>query len=291
MLAGKIGYFRATAHPEAADWRTRVIANGGSVSASTFTAVDTFCKAIDAESGLRSKLYRVNLFAGTGISACLVPLYRGPSFTGTQYGNTTDTNSNFVSGDYTETGSSGGLVGNGSNKRLQTGMDMVTAGIAHADSHCSWYSRAQITANNSPISTYGGGTTQSTFGAIAFGGFSLIFFRSGGASNCGIEGATWSGANRSGHVICQRGSGTAKVYRNGTDLNLTATLTNTNDWSTVSPGAPSVFARNRADSGNTGDQFLAATLQGYSIGVSFTAAQASAFSSAMVAFQTALSRN
>jgi hypothetical protein len=290
MLAGKIGYFRATAHPEAASWRTRVIANGGTVSASTFAAVETFCRAVDT-AGIRSRLSRVNLFCGTGLAAALVPLYRGTSLGGTQFGNTIDTNSNFVAGDYVETGTTGGLTGNGSNKRLQTGMDMVAAGISHTDTHCSWYSRAQITANNSPLSTFGGQTAQATFGALTFGGLNLIYYRSGGASNCGIEGAAWSGANRSGHLLCQRTNNDAKVYRNGVDLNLAVSMTNTNNWSVTSPGAPSVFARNRADSGNTGDQFLAATLQGYSIGTSFTASQAAAFSSAVVAFQTALGRN
>lgn len=62
-------------HPEAAAWKTAVVANGGSVSGATLSAVDKFCKAIDA-AGIRDRLYRVNLFAGTGLNACLVPLYR-----------------------------------------------------------------------------------------------------------------------------------------------------------------------------------------------------------------------
>jgi hypothetical protein len=290
MISGRIGFFGSTTHPEAAGWAARVVTNGGSVSASTLTAVDTFCKAIDT-AGIRSKFLRLNLFAGTGLSACLVPLYRGTSQSGTQYGNTTDTNSNFVTGDYTETGTSGGLVGNGSTKRLATGMDMVAAGLSHTDTHASWYSRAQITVNNAPISTFGGGVAQASFGALVFGSLNLLYYRSGGASNCGIEGASWSGANRSGHVLCQRNASDAKVYRNGTDLNLAVTMTNTNNWSVTSPGAPSIFARNRADSSNSGDSFLAATLQGYSIGTSFSASQASAFYSAMQAFQTSLGRN
>ena len=53
-------------HPEAAAWRSAVVANGGSVSASTLKAVADFCKAIDA-AGIRDKLYRVNL-RGLGIT-------------------------------------------------------------------------------------------------------------------------------------------------------------------------------------------------------------------------------
>ena len=277
-------------HREAIDWQRRVIDNGGSVSAFTLAAVSEFCHAMD-RSGVRSRLFRLNLFCGNSISAALVPLYRGPSFFVRQLGNTTDTNANFVSGDYIETGTSGGLAGNGSTKRLQTGMDAVTAGLLHTDTHISWHSRAQITGNNSVVSTYGGGGAQASFGALTFGGIGQMYYRSGGANNCGIEGAAWTAANRAGHLIVQRTGSDARCYRNGTDLNMAVTMTNTNNWSVTSPGAPSVFARNRADTGNTADQFLTCTLQGYSIGASLTNAQAAAFSAAMLAFQTSLGRN
>jgi hypothetical protein len=269
-------------------WRNAVIANGGTVSPATLKAVSDFCRSIDATSGLRATLLRLNLFCGTGLEACLVPLYRGASRTGTQWGNTTDTNTNFVSGDYAETGTSGGLVGNGSTKRLATGFDPVTAGMVNTDTHMSWYSRAAITASNSPVGTFGGGLPGATWQALAFGGSSQLYYRSGGPNNSGIEAATWSGTNRSGHIIVLRNGSDAKAYRQGADLNLTVSVSNTNTWSSVSPGAPFVFARNNQ---GTADQLLTATLQGYSLGLSMSAAQASAFSTAMQAFQTALGRN
>lgn len=275
-------------HPDAQDWRNRVITNGGTVSGSTLTAVSNFCRSIDATPGLRATLLRLNLFCGTGLEACLVPLYRGPSRTGTQYGNTTDTNTNFVSGDFTETGTSGGLAGNGSTKRLATGFNPVTAGMVNTDTHMSWYSRAAITANNCVVGAFGGGAPQANWQALAFGGVSQLYYRSGGSISSGIEAATWSGTNRSGHIITLRNGSDAKAYRQGTDLNLTVTVSNTNTWSSVSPGAPFVFARNNQ---GTADQFLTATLQGYSLGLSMSASQASAFSTAMQAFQTALGRN
>ena len=288
MLAGKIGYFRATAHPEAAGWRTRVIANGGSVSATTFTAVETFCRAIDT-AGIRDRFFRLNLFAGTGLSAALVPLYRGQSLGGTQWGNSTDTNFNIVSGDYAETGTGGGLNG-GSTKYLATGLAPNAAGISAFNTHLAIYSRAQITTNANAIGGFGGGTPQSTWQMLAFGGLSLIFYRSGGASNCGIEGVTWSGANRSGHVMAVRSaSNAAKLYRNGTDLAVTANTTNQNVWTATDVAPLFVFGRNNA---GTADQLgFTGKLQSYSAGLSMTDAQASAFSSAMIAFQTALSRN
>ena len=119
---------RASLHPEAADWVARVVSNGGTVSASTAAAVNTFCRAIDA-AGIRDKFYRLNLFCGgtsgtaVGLNSALVPLYRGPSLGGTQYGGTTDTNTGntFQVGDYAETGAGGGLTG-GSTKYLTTGL-------------------------------------------------------------------------------------------------------------------------------------------------------------------------
>ena len=111
-----------TVHPEAADWANRVRANGGSVSGTTLAAVSKFCASI-ASAGIRDRFYRLNLFCGTGLEAALVPVFRGQSLGGTQYGGTTDTNNNFVSGDYSE---AVGLNANGSvgssNKYLDTGL-------------------------------------------------------------------------------------------------------------------------------------------------------------------------
>lgn len=112
---------------DAVDWRDRVTANGGSVSTSTFQAVSKFCNDID-RAGIRDRFYRLNLLCGTDLNAALVPLYRGPSLTGTQYGNTTDTNNGpFVSGDYVETGASGGLTG-ANGKNLSTGVAPLASG-------------------------------------------------------------------------------------------------------------------------------------------------------------------
>ena len=66
-------------HPEAVAWRDAVVDNGGSVSGATLAAVSDFCNAIDA-AGIRDRFYRLNLFAGTGLNAALVPLYRGPTY-------------------------------------------------------------------------------------------------------------------------------------------------------------------------------------------------------------------
>jgi len=116
---------------EAQDWINRVYANGGTVSTSTASAVSTFCDAIDA-AGIRDRFYRMGMFCGDNLNAALVPLYRGPTFGGTTYGNVTDTNNGpFVGGDYVE---SAGLQGNQTSKYLNTGLtydDLPAQAQAH----------------------------------------------------------------------------------------------------------------------------------------------------------------
>lgn len=112
--------FPRVSNAEAQNWINRVYTNNGTVSVSTANAVNNFCNAINA-AGIRDRFYRLNLFCGDNLAACLVPLYRGQSLGGTQFGNTTDTNNNFTSSDYAERGASGGLRGNGSNKWLNPG--------------------------------------------------------------------------------------------------------------------------------------------------------------------------
>ena len=120
---------------DAASWASRVATNGGTVSTTTLRAVNTFCNAINA-AGIRDRFYRLNLFCGNSdatLAAVRTPLYRGPSLAGAQFGNATDTNVNFVQGDYAETGASGGLQGNATlTKYLNTGFQPLASGSAIA---------------------------------------------------------------------------------------------------------------------------------------------------------------
>jgi len=277
-------------HPEAQVWRNAVIANGGSVSTTTLKAVNDFCRAIDA-AGLRGKFYRLNLFCGDSdgsIVAPRVPLYRGPSRTGTQWGNAIDANSGLVQGDYTETGSGGGLNA-GASKHLDTGFLPATAGLVHTDTHIAIYSRAETLTFGTALS--GLGSSGSALALIPIG--SAVTYRSGSGgaagANTGIESQSWSGATRSGHIVGVRsGASAAAIYRNGADLNLATNFTNTGDWSTNAPSAIYVFGRNNQ---GTADQMgYAVKMQAYSIGSSFSAAEAGSYYTVMQAFQTALGR-
>jgi len=272
---------------DAQDWINRVYANGGTVSASTAAAVNTFCDAIDAAS-IRDRFYRLSLFCGSNLNAALVPLYRGPSLGGTQYGNTTDTNVGpFVTGDYSETGATGGLVGNGSSKRLETGFSLASLPSA-ASRHISVYEIAKSpNANDTSI----GGTHSNSVDGMILGtrdAATTYAWSRGGPNDAVISASSYSGG---AHWVAQNTTlRESQLYKNGTLDNsatlasdVTSTAANTIDlyaWK-ITGGSPDptwVF-------------YSSARLGGYSIGLSMTAPQVAAYRTAMQAFQTALTRN
>jgi|LakMenE01Jun11ns_1017448.scaffolds.fasta_scaffold9858760_3 hypothetical protein len=263
-------------HPEANAWRTAVVANGGSVSASTMKAVSTFCAAIDL-AGIRDRFYRLNLFAGTGLNACLVPLYRGQSRTGTQYGNTTDTNVGpFVSGDYAETGASGGLKGNGTSKYLDTGFLANT--LTQSGRHLG------VVFQASTVEAAG----RYWFGTDNFGCDSNAFWGVGTSSSTSNTNRCSNGTSAFTNTISGKphvlvsGNGAAASYVNGSagsTINQTAF--------TAPAQAIYIFAQNRC---NTPADYSPVRVLQYSIGDSMTAGQVSSLNTALAAFQTALSR-
>jgi hypothetical protein len=263
-------------HPEANAWRTAVVANGGSVSASTMKAVSTFCAAIDL-AGIRDRFYRLNLFAGTGLNACLVPLYRGQSRTGTQYGNTTDTNVGpFVSGDYAETGASGGLKGNGTSKYLNTGFLANT--LTQSGRHLG------VVFQASTVETAG----RYWFGTDNFGCDSNAFWGVGTSNTTNNTnrcsngtGAFTNTISGNPHVLIT-GNGTAASYVNGS-----AGTTISGTAFTAPAQAIYIFAQNRC---NTPADYSPVRVLQYSIGDSMTAGQVSSLNTALAAFQTTLSR-
>jgi hypothetical protein len=266
-------------HPEAQVWRNAVIANGGTVSGSTLKAVSDFCKSID-QAGIRDRFYRLNLFAGTGLNACLVPLYRGQSRTGTQFGNATDTNGGpFVSGDYSEsTGLNSGA--NNSGKSLDTGLTPNDVGVATG--HLAVYSpvgassavglsRVIGSIQNSPQQFYAVYKNNLSTGTDALWG--------GGAA---LVNATMS----AGLTVWQREA--SNVLRHYTNGSLTAT--NTTNITPGSSGVSFAVFDHKTSTGFSGANWHAA-LRGYSIGKHFTSGQMTDYYNAIQAFQTALGRN
>lgn len=264
-------------HPDAQDWRSRVISNGGTVSASTFKAVSDFCRSITA-AGIRDRFYRLNLFCGTGLAACLVPLYRGQSRTGTQFGNATDTNNGpFVSGDYVETGSSRGLQGNAS-KYLNTGLAPATVGFPfhmsyYAPSHNATFAfRCQLGAANAA------NTVQSSlFQWVNTNEWQFL----AGPTNASSIGRSVTPMPKF-FLGSTDSTGAAAIFVTDTESS-TGTLASytptTQNWF--------VFTENR---GGTPSSAVAsdARISAYSLGLAMTTSQAASLRSALVSFQSAL---
>lgn len=278
MFRGSAGVWNA----DAADWIKRVEANSGSVSAATANAVTTFCNAIDA-AGIRDKFYRLNLFCGTGLNACLVPLYLGPSYGGATYGNATDTNNGlFVSGDYVETGASGGLGSSpNTTKYLDTGLasDSLPSALS---GHLAVYMLGNAISATTGVIAADDGTdrfalftrpTQTIRGSWA------EITNSTANNEFSFAPAYATGL----YTFTRTAAAESVIYQDETPKN-------TNTVSTA-PEAIStpwfVFAANNSGSAVN---FSNARLAAYSIGTGMSAANMTAYSTAMAAFQTALKR-
>ena len=269
-------------HPDAAAWRSAVVANGGSVSASTMRAVSTFCAAIDA-AGIRDRFYRLNLFCGNSdasLNAVRTPLFRGPSLGGTQYGGTTDTNNNFVAGDYAETGASGGLTGNGTSKSLNTGIAQST--LSASSRHLAAYEMAQSLNSFDDLLGSDNGISVNPWRLTSWNAVGTITYaaQSGGqvSAQSGVYsggGGLWLGVSPS--------ETTAVLYRNGASVATGSGLTG------ATPGAANVGVFCNIRGGAT--DFSSARIGAYSMGLSMDATQAASYNTAMQAFQTALGRN
>jgi len=251
-------------HPEAADWRTRVIANGGAApSTTTMKAVSDFCKSIDS-SGLRSLLWRVNPMAGSDLSSALVPLYRSNTALGLQ-GDATDTNSNFVSGDYVATS---GLIGNGSSKRLSTGLPLNFTANRHLG----------VFVHTLPTNTF-----RAYIGARGATTFAGLFSIDGGGPTTNCSTTNYTDASAAGgtatfthaggdFVLGTHGSGagTAIAFVNGVQSGTGIG----NAAGSITTGI-SVFSV--INSAGTAANFTNARIGGYSIGDNLSGAQSLAY--------------
>lgn len=264
MTPGKLILLFGSSDADALAWRARVNAAGGSVSQATYRAVVKFSRSCKA-AGIWDKLNRVNLFCGDQLTAALVPLKVGN-------GSATDTNVNFVSGDYTE---ATGITGNGSSKYLTTAVaqNVFTAN----DRHLAVYERVRsgTTADTSIGSDNGVGVNP---WILRTGGSAVTteeYFCSSSTGNASVTGQS------GGAFYVGTNPNVGTLYRNGSSVGTYSGLTAT-------PGAATmfVFANNR--SGPV--EYSSATLAGYSIGSGLTASEVSAYNAIMEQFQDALNR-
>jgi hypothetical protein len=270
-------------HPEAAAWRSAVLAQGGGEpSATTMLAVSRFCKDIDA-AGIRDRFYRLNLLTGPSdgsLVAPRVPLYRGPSAGGTQYGDAIDTNNNFVQADYNEAGPSSGLQGDGLTKFLLPGLAGSQFNDLEPHLAVGYVGAETGSSVRVLIGSQGTGINPLIIRAknpIVTPGQPCCVFSTTSANNFGdIISTTVTLAV--GRII----AAAPVMYRNGVASGVVGPISYAHAYGNSLIG---VFAV-----GN-GLSFTYGRLNFYSIGLSMTASQAAAYDAAVAAFDAATGRS
>lgn len=276
----------ATYHADAVDWEARVRANSGTVSVETLQAVSDFCTAIET-AGIRSKLYRVSLFCGNNLQACLVPLYTSPTTGSAPVGGyAVDFNTGFLNSDYMEKGiGTGGLRGNGvAAKKLSTNLYPRDISTGAETGHLGIYTPplrlygTRVNRLDTPIGALNSTITNRYY----------LDWRGVGGQN-GLT-AAW-GLNTTatqptifqvaGLILCDRSSTTrVDLYRQGVSV-----ANNTAAQPTYTPsGAFEIFS-------NLLQNYTLNPIFGYTLGSSLTAAEHVAYSAAWNTFQAALSRS
>jgi hypothetical protein len=264
-----IGLLRGNLDVDARAWAAAVTANGGSYSINTLAAVSSFCAAAKG-SGYWSKLNRINLFCGDQLAAALVPLKAGG-------GGATDTNVNFVGGDYSE---ATGLTGNGSTKRLRTGL-VPSASLTLNNTHMAVYNRApNATGGQIGIGADDGTNFFQVYSPLSTGTFFADQY------NSSVAAGRVSGAVAAPYrllVASRTAANSHVIYRDGSSVASNALS---------GGGLPAfecyVFAGN---SSGVANQFTAMPLGAYSIGSGLTAGEVASYSTHMQNFQAALARN
>lgn len=274
-------------HPDVTSWLNTISLVGGGASSTTISALNAFCNSIDS-AGLRNKFYRLNLFCGNNLASCLVPLYVNTVWNNPVLGFSIDTNNNFVSADYNETGAGGGLLGDGSTKHLRTGLrpDRLPSGFEY-NCHLSVYRRTA-------------GNTQALLGSYYYDTSITSNRHSYEISQNTITLNTVSGPSIptiSNYPVFQIGvrssSSNAIAYTNST-----AGTPYTGTISAFATSIPFViFGRNLItgspplEGAYTLTFLTSSLLGGYSIGSSLNSSEVLSFNSIMQTFQTSLGRN
>lgn len=254
--------------PEAWDWMGRVTGNGGNYTSLSVVAQDTFFKIIKA-GGVRPLIYHCNNYLGTGLLSCAVPAIKDK-------GNTVDTMTNFVAGDYSE---STGLTGNGTSKHIDTGLNL----LSHIPSVNSLSLAAYIRTNTQESKITMGAVTSGNSSSLAY-----LYIRD--TSNirkgvaCAENGARADGTSSLGlwHVS-RTSSSLIKLYNNG------ASLASDTGGSGTLPNL-SVFVHAWNDSSGGAQNYSNRPLGCYMIGAGFNDAQSAVFYNACQTAQTIVAR-
>lgn len=266
---------------EVYDWGlVRVPGDGGSVSRATLIAVNDWMLAVKA-AGLRSKLYRVNLYAGTGMNwaaktgAPFIPLIKDKGAVKDSYAAATGTAT------YVETGAGGGLnIGAATQVQGTTGLIPNIDFASTASCHIATYIMSTATAGHWTVAT---AAPAGTFQMYLPGStqFTTALFDNTGLSSpiAAGNGIGFTMGNRSAAA----GAGCVQVYNRGISLNtgaVAATGLPSKDW------APWTYH----DDVPLYQAFWLGLTGGYSIGLSLTPTEQATYYGIWQAFQTALGR-
>lgn len=250
---------------EATSWADyAVVHNGGTVSAATKGYAATFIAAIKT-AGIRSKILRLNLYAGDNLAACLTPIIKDagyPFF---------EKSTGFVAGDYSE---AAGLTGNtGATKFLDTGI-LCSTDLLLNDYHIGFYNRSASAQAGHPIGCHNSGATEITRVLCGYSGTS--YFAAWGTDR------TVADANGRGLYVGVRDASETRLYKAGTSIVNSSVLV----------GARPAFNIyvHALNSNGTVANSTDRTLAGYTIGKALTGAEVTAFTNAWQAFQTSLAR-
>lgn len=255
--------------------------NNVKISATTAKALSDFCNSIES-ANLRNKFYRLNLFCGPTLGTALIPLYRGPNSSGTQYGNFFETSFNFTDSSYSELG----LLGS-STSYLEPGLLTSTINSLYPSVHFTVYGNNIPTPNTAPfISTGDGSLTYNLVGVwtstqwlyLVSGSFSTAaIFENVDNSRFGMK------------ILSRTNDSLVRLYSNGSYVSQ-STGTISSPPSVV--GFPLQTIRLFASriQNNPAGTCINLRSCGYSMGAGMTDSEASTYYTIMQTFQTALGR-
>lgn len=257
-------------NPETIDYRDRVLANGGTLSAPTLDAIEKFVQ--DCKNALLwDKFLEVAPFAGGNLNAALVKLVYPAGVPGVI------TNVNFVSGDYTETGPTAGLLGDGTTKYLNTGFNALT--YLPENAHLSFYLRDDVAAagNRSALGALIG-SDQYWLGSLAPA--SSVNTRLGQT----LTAALGAPFNKGFYIGSRSAPNLIKLYKNGASV--------ASDANSVTHARPNlnIYAFGWNSSGSAGG-YLPARGSFYSIGHTLSDLEATLLSAAVQTLQRNLNRD
>lgn len=250
---------------EATSWADHaVIHNGGTVSAATKGYAATFIAALKT-AGIRTKILRLNLYAGDQLAACLTPIIKDAGFP------FFERSVGFVSGDYTE---ATGLTGNtGSTKYIDTGV-VCDPDLLLNDYHLGFYNRSASGQAGHPCGCHNSGATQITRVLCSYSGTS--YFAAWGTDR------TVADVNGRGLYVGVRDASETRLYKAGTSIVNNSTLVGARPAFSIYFHALNQFG--------TAASSTDRTLAGYTIGKALTGTEVTALTNAWQAFQTSLSR-